>query len=45
VVVPQDCAAGDPPEYGDQVLRYTIRNLAYVTDSETIAEIWARARR
>ena len=43
VVVPQDCAAGDPPEYGDQVLRYSIRNLAYVTDSEAIASIWAGA--
>jgi nicotinamidase-related amidase len=40
VIVPEDCAAGDPPEYGDQVLRYAIRNLAYVTTSEQIAEAW-----
>lgn len=42
VVFPEDCAAGDPPEYGDQVLRYAIRNLAYVTTSQRIAEAWAR---
>ena len=40
VIVPEDCAAGDPPEYGDQVLRYAIRNLAYVTTSAQIAEAW-----
>jgi nicotinamidase-related amidase len=40
VVVPEDCTAGDPPEYGDQVLRYTIRNLAYVTASDRIADAW-----
>jgi nicotinamidase-related amidase len=40
VVVPEDCTAGDPPEYGEQVLRYTLRNLAYVTTSDRIAEIW-----
>ena len=40
VIVPEDCAAGDPPEYGDQVLRYAIRNLAYVTTSGRIADNW-----
>ena len=40
-VVPADCVAGDPPEYGDQLLRYSLRNLAYVTTSDQIAEIWA----
>lgn len=44
VVVPADCATGDPPEYGDQVLRYSIRNLAYVSDSETITALWSGAR-
>jgi nicotinamidase-related amidase len=44
VVFPEDCAAGDPPEYGDQVLRYAIRNLAYVTSSEQIAQIWSGGR-
>jgi nicotinamidase-related amidase len=40
VIVAADCAVGDPPEYGDQVLRYTLRNLAYVSTSEQIAAIW-----
>ena len=44
VIVPEDCAAGDPPEYGDQVLRYAIRNLAYVTTSAQIAETWSGRR-
>ena len=39
-IVPEDCVAGDPPEYGDQVLRYAIRNLAYVTTSDRIADVW-----
>jgi len=43
VVIAADCAVGDPPEYGDQVLRYTLRNLAYVTTSEQIAGIWRPA--
>jgi|SRR5262245_3376885 len=44
VIVPEDCTAGDPPEYGDQVLRYAIRNLAYVTTSAQIAEAWSARR-
>jgi nicotinamidase-related amidase len=44
VIVAADCAAGDPPEYGDQVLRYTLRNLAYVTTSEQIGAIWSAKR-
>ncbi|MCH2169670.1 cysteine hydrolase [Myxococcota bacterium] len=39
-IVPADCAAGDPPEYGEQVLRYSMRNLAYLTTSGDIAQIW-----
>ena len=40
VVVPRDCVAGDPPEYGQQVLQYTIRNLAYVTTASDIRAAW-----
>jgi nicotinamidase-related amidase len=40
VIFPEDCAAGDPPEYGDQVLRYAIRNLAYLSTSDQIAQAW-----
>jgi nicotinamidase-related amidase len=41
VIVPRDCVAGDPPEYGEQVLQYTIRNLAYVSSCDEIAGIWS----
>jgi len=43
VIVPTDCCAGDPPEYGDQVLRYSIRNLAYLSTSDAIAGVWGAA--
>ena len=43
VVIPADCVAGDPPEYGDQVLRYALRNIAFISSSETIGQIWAGA--
>lgn len=41
VVVPGDCIASDPPEYREQILRYTYRNLAYVTTADHIAEVWS----
>jgi nicotinamidase-related amidase len=41
VVIPTDCVAGDPPEYGDQVLRYALRNIAFTASSQTISETWA----
>ena len=41
VIVPSDCIAGDPPEYVDQLLRYTIRNVALVTPVAPILEHWA----
>lgn len=40
VVIPRDCVAGDPPEYGEQLLRYSLRNMAYITEGETIREQW-----
>lgn len=40
VIMPSDCVAADPPEYGEQVLRYSIRNLAYLSTSAEIAAIW-----
>lgn len=43
VIVPTDCVAADPPEYAEPFLRYTIRNLAYITQSETICEAWRAA--
>lgn len=41
VVVPTDCVAGDPPEYGEQLLRYSLRNLAYLTTASEIAGHWS----
>jgi nicotinamidase-related amidase len=40
VVVPGDGIAGDPPEYVEQLLRYTIRNLAIVTTVDQILAHW-----
>jgi len=43
VIVPTDCVAADPPEYAESFLRYTIRNLAYITQSDTICKAWRAA--
>lgn len=40
VVVAKDCVAADPPEYGEAIFKYTLRNLCYLTDSQTIQTIW-----
>jgi nicotinamidase-related amidase len=39
-IVPSDCVASDPPEYAETLLRYTIRNIALVTESARIVEHW-----
>ena len=40
VVVPTDCVAGDPPEYAEQALRYTLRNLAFLSTSAEVRSAW-----
>ncbi len=40
VVVPPDCIAGDPYEYAEHVVRYTMRNIAFVVPSTTITAAW-----
>jgi nicotinamidase-related amidase len=40
VVIPGDCVAADPPEYGAQLMRYSLRNMAYITTSDTIKSTW-----
>jgi nicotinamidase-related amidase len=40
VIVPSDCVAGDPPEYVDQLLRYTTRNVALVAPVQGILDYW-----
>lgn len=41
VIVPSDCIAGDPPEYVEQLLRYTIRNVGLVAPVQGILDHWA----
>lgn len=40
VVIPTDCVAGYPPEYGEMVLKNTLHGLAYLTTSKELAEAW-----
>lgn len=41
VIVPSDAIAGDPPEYVEALLRYTIRNVALVAPTQQILDHWA----
>jgi len=40
VIVPSDCVAGDPPEYVEQLLRFTLRNVALVAPVQGILDHW-----
>ncbi len=40
VVIPTDCVAGVPPSYARDALRYTLRNLAFLSTAERICEAW-----
>jgi len=40
VVVPTDCVASDPPEYAELALRYSIRNVAFLSTSAEVASAW-----
>jgi nicotinamidase-related amidase len=40
LVFAADCIAGDPPEYAEQMIKYTFRNLGYLSTSSAIAAIW-----
>ena len=40
VAIARDCCAGDPSSYADDVYRNTLNNLAYLSSSEAIAEVW-----
>ena len=44
VVIPRDCVVGDPPEYGEQVIRYSLRNVAVLSTSEDIGKAWESIR-
>jgi nicotinamidase-related amidase len=41
VVVPTDCVAGDPPEYAEQALRYSVRNVAFLSTRAEIEGVWS----
>ncbi|MDO8364481.1 MAG: isochorismatase family cysteine hydrolase [Actinomycetota bacterium] len=41
VIVPSDCVASDPPEYAATVMKYTVRNIAFVVPSRTIVDLWS----
>ena len=41
VVVPSDGVASDPPEYADHLLRYTMRNIAFVVPCQSIVDAWS----
>jgi nicotinamidase-related amidase len=43
VVIPSDCVAADPPEYGKLLLQHSLRNMAYITQSTTIMSFWENA--
>lgn len=40
VIVPADCVAGDPPDYVDQLLRFTVRNVGFVAPVQGILDHW-----
>jgi nicotinamidase-related amidase len=40
VVIPTDCVAGFPPAFASDALRYSLRNLAYLSTAEQIRAVW-----
>lgn len=40
VVIPTDCVAGFPPSFASDALRFSLRNLAYLSTAEQICEVW-----
>ena len=41
VIVPADCVAGDPPEFAEQALRYSIRNIAFLSSRAEVEAAWS----
>lgn len=44
LVVPTDCIAADPPEFGEQMMRYSYRNLGYLSTAGAVASAWQSYR-
>jgi len=40
VVLAQDCVICDPPEYAEQLIKYTVRHLCYLSTSTEIIDCW-----
>jgi nicotinamidase-related amidase len=40
-VIPTDCVAGFPPQFARDALRYSLRNLAYLSTAKQICEVWS----
>ena len=43
IVIARDCVAGDPSSYVEDMFRNTLNNLAYLSDSGSLAEAWKQA--
>ncbi len=41
VVIPRDAISGTPPEYVEMVVQYTLKNLATMTTSEAVVDVWS----
>lgn len=39
-VIPTDCVAGAPASYARDAIRYSLRNLAFLSTAQQICEIW-----
>lgn len=44
LVVASDCIAADPPGYGEQMMRYSYRNIAYMSTAADVAAAWVSHR-
>jgi len=44
LVIPTDCIAADPAEYGEQMMRFTYRHLGYLTTAAAVIAAWERYR-
>jgi len=41
VVVPSDCAVGIPTDYGEQVIKYSLRVIATITTGDALLAAWS----
>lgn len=41
VIIPRDAISGTPPEYVDMVVTYTLKNLATITTTDAVIDVWS----